>query len=125
MFSKAFVFMMECPECYRILHLKKTLCTHTAANPCESITCFIGSINISFMVKKTNHLTLFILWFTYLLNNNWSLPPPYWYDVCNTPDNCRLPPLPNLLFDLYHLFPWCAPLPQARKLSSIQGDNFS
>lgn len=43
----AFVFMMKCPVCYRILHLKKTPYTHTAVIQCENITCFIGSINIS------------------------------------------------------------------------------
>lgn len=34
--------------------------SHYIAHRYESLTCFIGSVNISFKVKKTSHLILFI-----------------------------------------------------------------
>lgn len=52
--------MMECPVCYGILHSTQTPYTHTAAHQCESLTWFVGSVNISFKVRKTDHLILFI-----------------------------------------------------------------
>lgn len=34
--------------------------SHYIAHRYESLTCFIGSVNISFKVKNTSHLILFI-----------------------------------------------------------------
>ena len=57
---KVFIFMMACPICYRMLYLTQIPYAHTGAHRCESFPCFIGRINISFKIRKTNYVILFV-----------------------------------------------------------------
>lgn len=52
--------MMACPIRYGMLYLTQIPYAHTAAHRCERFPCFIGRINISFKIRKTNYLILFV-----------------------------------------------------------------